>query len=90
MPKRTHTAFIASDDIPEHGVQAGDCFFWEQTSDGARLVQVREWKNPISLLGLLGSGVLEQLPDAPSQPALRLVVGSHPDKTEPFPGPQEE
>ena len=69
--------FVATQDSPEHGIVAGDMFLWQQTPDaGAKVRQLRQWRDASSLLGLVGE-VLRPVSEAPPELLIR-AVGSHP------------
>ncbi len=74
-PDPNFSAFVATDDHDELGIKAGDCFMWDYGPDGARLVQIRQWKNAATLLSLYDQGLLEALPDAPLPGESRQAVG---------------
>lgn len=78
MPQQpTDILLVATDDAPHFGVRAGDYFLWEYTAEGPRLRQIRDWKNPITLLRLFDLGVLSPVEESPSPPqAFRQAVGS--------------
>lgn len=79
MPNRPmqHLVFIATDDRPELGVEAGDRFYWQYTSEGPKVRQVRKRKNAAILLQLVDEGVL--VPEEDSAPqADRQAVGAPP------------
>ena len=83
MSEPTDALFIATDDIPEMDVKAGDRFLWEYTDQGPRLRQIRDWQNPITLLQLFDLGVLARVDDPPPAPSVRQRVGSPPDRAGP-------
>ena len=76
---RSSLAFVATDDAPELGVRAGDRFYWQYTDEGPQMRQVRDWKNPISLLALFDAGGLQALERVAPAHSLRQAVGSPPD-----------
>lgn len=65
--------FVATQDSPEHGIIAGDMFLWQQTPDaGAKVRQMRTWRDASSLLGLVGE-VLRPVSEAHPAPLLQAV-----------------
>jgi hypothetical protein len=80
----TPIAFCATRDVASLGIRAGDRFLWQQTGEGSRLRQIRDWKNPVSLLELFSEqeGLLQPLGDGLAPPARQAVAGL-PDR----PGP---
>jgi hypothetical protein len=83
MSEPTDVLFVATDDAPELGVRAGDRFLWEYTDAGPRLRQIRDWKNPVTLLELFDRGGLARVDDLLPPAESRQRVGGRPDRSDP-------
>ena len=67
--------FIACEDDPERGINAGDMFVWDNHTGAARLRQIREWKNAALTLELLSEGLVVPLDAATPDLLTRQRVG---------------